>query len=71
MICRVVLIRYFWSASVSIFLVFTMPLPKENLVGTLQYQKFGRSPDYNLLKDMRVRILETCHDTTLSTIFNN
>ncbi len=36
-------IRYFWSVSVGILLVFYQPIPKKNSVGTFWYCKFGRN----------------------------
>jgi hypothetical protein len=37
---------YFWLVLVGIFLVFIILIPKENLVGTFCYQKFGGNPLY-------------------------
>jgi hypothetical protein len=37
-------IWYFWSVFSWYFLVFTEPIPVENLVGTFQYYYFGRNP---------------------------
>ncbi len=40
----VIPIRYFWSVFGWYFLVFTKPIPEENLVGTFWYYFFGGNP---------------------------
>ena len=42
--CRVIPIRYFRSVFGRYFSVFTIPIPKENSVGTFRYQKGGSAP---------------------------